>query len=151
MGFVVAGQMPFADEARLVTSVFESLGERDFLEFHGLAILGPFKNFALGFALVVIYEPGVRRELAGHDRCTGRGADRTGGVGVGKPHSSLGQAVDMRSLMDFMAVTTEILPSQVVDEDEQDVRACRYSNRCNRPDKKNQINGFHNTKGHLLR
>ena len=48
-------------------------------------------------------------------------ADRSGSVEIGKPHSVGRQLVDVWRINEIIAVTTNILPTHIVDENQDDV------------------------------
>ena len=59
-----------------------------------------------------------------HSRAGGR-ADVRRGIGVGETHTLGRQSVNVRCLVECTAVTTEIPPTEIIGEDEQDIgRRC---------------------------
>ena len=64
----------------------------------------------------------ARRVLAGEQTGTRRGAVGRGGIGIGKNHPLLGQAVDIRSLIKVRAHVAGVFPAEIVQIYEEDVR-----------------------------
>jgi hypothetical protein len=69
----------------------------------------------------VVRDVEPRRVLASHEARTSWRADGAGGVGLRKLHSLAGEAVDVRSFVKKAPHAPEVGPSQVVDQDEDDV------------------------------
>ena len=128
MRFVVGRQMPFPDKAGLIAPRLQALRECHRLQFKMRTVFLALQRSVFDFADIIVDESRGRRELAGHDRCPRRSADRTGGIGVGEAHALLGQLVEVGGLKHLVAVTTQVPPAHVVDEDEEYVgRRCGRS------------------------
>ncbi len=61
------------------------------------------------------------RMLAREDRHPRRRANRAGRIGVGEAHALLGQFVQMRCLVQIVAVAGQSRPPEIVDQDQDDV------------------------------
>ena len=68
-------------------------------------------------------EAEARGVFAGHDAGARGRADGTGGVGVGEAHATGGEAVDVGSFVEAAAVEADVAPAEVVDQDEDEVKA----------------------------
>jgi len=62
------------------------------------------------------------RVLADEDARTRGRAERAGGVGLSEARATLGQAIDIRGLVEGATEAAEIMRAQVVGEDEDHVR-----------------------------
>ena len=116
-------QVPLADAGRTVSGRLERLGERELLEGQVLAdrrttqLLGR----PVGPPRQPVREVQPRGVLAGHDGGSRRGADRAGRVAVGEPHAPARQGIDVGGLVIRAAVTAEVGPAEVVQDDQHDV------------------------------
>ena len=63
-----------------------------------------------------------RGRLSRLDRGSRSGTDRRGSVRLRESHAFTGQPIDVRSLVNRMAVAREIAPRQIVGQDKHDVR-----------------------------
>ena len=70
----------------------------------------------------MVREMKSRRRETSHDRGARGRANRRSRVGIRESHSLAGEPIDVRGLQVFVALTAEIHPTEVVDEDEKDVR-----------------------------
>ena len=62
-----------------------------------------------------------RRVTATENGGTAGRANRAGGVAIGEAHAVLGKLVDLGCLVECGTVTAEIPPTQVIDEEENEV------------------------------
>ena len=85
------------------------------------------------------------RVLAREDRHPSRRADRTGCIGVGETHALLGQAIQVRCLMQVVAVARQPRPTKVIGQQQHDIGSLRRMSRegqeVTRED--NSCNNFH--------
>ena len=126
LGITVTGEVPFAKEAGRVAGFLQALGECDRLEgqhmlrgrrLHG-AILRP-KGRAI---LAVLGDVKTGRGQSGN-QCPARGrADRCGRVGLGKADALFGQCIEARRVEAFVALASEIHPTEVVYQNKHDMR-----------------------------
>lgn len=114
VGVAVADVEDFAKRLGAVAVVFEVLREGD--------------GVGLGLAKVgrqVVYAERLGTE-AGEERIAGRGADRLIAIGGVEADALGGEAVDVRGDRVWIAVAGNVR-LQVVDADEEDIRACGVS------------------------
>ncbi len=117
---------PFSCNAGGISGLFQ-----DFRHGH---IVGFQRHPALGRAVIehqlapdpahVSAYGGMSQVLTGHQDTPGGRTHRSPGITLGKPHSLLGQLVNMRGLNPFLPVTAQIMISQIIGHDENDVRLC---------------------------
>ena len=115
-------EVPLAEVAGGVALGLEQLGERDLLERQA----GDFgraeeAGVRVGAAGDVVGDLEACRVLAGHQAGPGRRADRVGRVGVRERHAGGGDGVDGRGLVVGRAVVADLVPGEVVGEEEDDV------------------------------
>ena len=67
------------------------------------------------------FETQSSRRLAGENRCPRSRADWRRGIGIGEPHPFAGQPVDVRCLVERVALATRVIPGEIVRQDEHDV------------------------------
>ena len=119
-------EAPLPEAAGGVAGGFEDLRQRDggvrdgelsfvFRFAHHLDALGVIR-------LPVVADEGVAGVLAGHQHAAGRCADRIAAVVLGELHALGCQSVHVRRLDDLLAVAAEIPGTQVIGQDEDDVR-----------------------------
>ena len=109
----VAGEVPFTDHAGGVAGVAQPLGQGN--------VIGRQAVFGVGPEVIQNAHP--RRVLAGEKRRTIWRANRGRGVGLGEPQAALGQAIEVRGLVEVIAVTAQLRPAKVVSQNENDVGA----------------------------
>lgn len=103
---------PFAEKSRAVARFLEDLGYGDIVLVQSFAV-----------ALVgITAHARVTRMKPLHETRSRRRADRVSGVGIAEAHSFARDPIDVRSLNLFLTVTTQITPTQVIGQDEDDVR-----------------------------
>lgn len=103
-------QVPFADEAGVVTLFLEKSGEGHFF-------LPEVTAFWSGNGV----ESGAIGGAAGEEAGARGGTDRAGGVTVGEADPFFGEGVKVRSLDDGAAVATEVSIAEVIGEVDDDV------------------------------
>ena len=77
-----------------------------------------------------VSDAGTHRVLAGQNACASRRADGAGGVGIGEPGALRSQPVDVRRLEEAIPVTADILPAEIVGQDENHIRPPPGSLQC---------------------
>ena len=113
----VADEVPLTDDGGLVASLLEELREGDLR--------------AIEDGIRIVIEPVQVRILAGQDDRATRTADGISDEGAIEPHAFLGEAIDVRGLVQFsgVAVGADGLISVVIGEDEHDVGLLGRSGR----------------------
>ena len=124
-----AAEAPFAEAARRITGGLEDFSQCD--RRVGNRILPLVLRLAESrqplriVCLPVVADEGVAGVLAGHQHAARRGADRISAVVLGELHALRSQAVHIRRLDDLLPVAAEIPRTEVIGQDEDDVRlAC---------------------------
>jgi len=51
----------------------------------------------------------------------GRGTDRAGGVGIGKPHSARSQTIQVWRFVKRAPITGQVFPTEVINEDKENI------------------------------
>ena len=118
-----SAQMPFPDNAGAVACAPQGLGKRFLLQ--GKGSQEPAAPKFCFWAPATGWKPLRKHEscrvLAGQDGSAGGGADCAGGIAVGEANSLGSQSVYIRRLIEFASIAANILPSEVVDEEEYDI------------------------------
>ncbi len=113
----VAGQVPLADYAGYVASVLQRLGQCDVLCRKVIHIIGP--------EIIGNADPGG--VLPRHQSGAIRRANRCRGIRIGKTHPLLCEPVQIRRLVESVAVAAQLGPAKIVGKDKNNVRpACRF-------------------------
>ena len=132
-------QMPFTNVGRRVAGGFQDLGNRDLLVLHPEGV-GRAEQLAIAASHVggrvlrrrlaarplepcpnPVRHADPRWPAARHDRRARGTANRTGRVGISKPHPLPGQPVNVWGTKVIAPLTREIHPTQVIDQDKHDV------------------------------
>jgi hypothetical protein len=115
--------MPFSDTGGQVAEWFEGFWERCFGE-RELLFKGYGEEFG-GGPLAPAGNPIGQMEpggvTAGHQRRPCRRANRAGGVGLREFHTFRSQTVQLRCLMEWMAITAPVAPAEIVDQDDNEI------------------------------
>ena len=121
--------VPLASEERGVPALPERFGHGDLFERHPVRVAGrqqhgvavPLFRLVAPARADVVGDAQANRVLAGHNAGAGRGADRTGGVGLGEAGAGLRQPVDVGRFVELAAVAAEVTPAEIVGQEEDDV------------------------------
>ena len=120
-------EMPFSEESGFVAAGLQSLGEGDFIERQEWLNRRPLEllvRFVLA-ARQPVRDAQARGVFAGQDARARRRANRRGGVGIGKAHAFLRQAVKIGRFVKSASVATDVRPAEIIGEDENNVRLPR--------------------------
>src|SRR5207249_2053182 len=122
-------QMPFADARGRVLCVVEALGEGLFRK-RQLLFDDRMKKFlrrTVRAARQISRQMQTGRGFAGQDRRARRRANGLRDIGASEARTLGGQAVEVRGVMFAPAVTGEVVRTEIIGENEDDVRARRRS------------------------
>ena len=126
LGIIIGfrSQMPLAHERCSISILAKRLCNRHLLK-------GQVGNIATLTQFVTRAAPAARRQPlgkqqtggipAGHNGRPSRRADIARGIAISKSHAFIGQAIDVRRLVVIAAVAAQILPTQVVYQEKNDV------------------------------
>ncbi|OPZ10874.1 MAG: hypothetical protein BWZ10_02286 [candidate division BRC1 bacterium ADurb.BinA364] len=114
----LAGQLPLADQPRLVALGLQDVGERDFM----LADI-EFRRAALWrvWAADQIVPAGAKRVAPGHQRHARRRTQRHRPAGL-EPHAVLGQRVEIGRSMHGIPVTGDFMRAEIVGHHHNEIR-----------------------------
>lgn len=120
----IFGEVPFAGDAGSVAFCFERFGDGgEFFVKNGGVLNG--NELAIARLATVGISHGVnsmpRTVASGHEAGAGRGTVSRSGVGLGKGHAFLGEAVDVGSLIVSRTLAGEVSVAEVIRVDEDDV------------------------------
>ena len=114
-------QVPLPEVAGPVANPLQRLGQGGFLEGKLVHVLGWQKLPSLA-PPDPVGDVQAGRVPTGEEAGPGGGADGAGRVGLGEPHPRRGQSVDMGRQVEGTPIGAQVPPSQVVDEEEDEVR-----------------------------
>ncbi len=106
---VVVAHVPLADVAGFVAAVAKDSGERDQL-------------VALHATVGVVNDSVMVSILTGEQTCANGRAERRRAESVAESGSLVGNSVDAGRSHEGMACTGNLIPAQIIDEDDQDIR-----------------------------
>ena len=106
------GHIPFADDRRAVSRLFEHLGDRHigWPQRHG-----PIRTF-------VVTHGRVPRGQTRHKRTPRRRANRAAGIVLGKAHALCRHAVDIGCRKPLLPITPKVSIAEIIGQDINDVR-----------------------------
>ena len=113
---VVVSQMPLSEDPRSVTRFMEGLGQGDLVRVHH------------GASDVGVHDAGPVVVAAGHEAGPGGGADG-GDVEPGQFHALRGQPVQVWGPQDIVPMASQLCPTLVVGDDEDDVGPAAFLGR----------------------
>ena len=122
VGLVDGHEVPFSEKGSGVVGGFERFRKEDALVIN----LGfPLRNVENRIVAIVPCDPvgemKSRRVTATENGGAAGRANRAGGVAIGEAHAVFGELVDLGCLVECGTVTAEIPPTQVIDEEENEV------------------------------
>jgi hypothetical protein len=149
-----ATEVPFADARGRVAGVVQALGKSPFRERQLLfnERMKKFLRHAVRPSREIRRQVQAGRRLSGQDRRARRRADRLGDVGAREARAFGGEAVEVWRVMFATAITGEIVRTEVIGENEDDVGTRRrggreYRQRGERPNREKKPRSFHGFAG----
>ena len=121
-------QVPLADVPRAVARVLQSPGQT-VLRQRQVVDVRRVDESPLGVRADPVRHTDAGRVSAGQEAGPARRADGAGRIGIRKPHALAGQPIEIRRLVEHAAVTAEILPAKIIDENEDEIRPAHASHR----------------------
>ena len=131
----LAPQMPLPEMAGAIAGFLEGLGQGEVLMSEASDALREQRRLiGLGSGPQALFEnfpfemPARPRNAnpggmeTGKDAGPSRGADRSGRIGIGEGHATVGQPIDIGRLVEFAAVERGVPPAQVIGQNEDHVR-----------------------------
>ena len=104
-------EMPLAEHGGRVALLFQHFGNRHLVRAETVLRTWP----------EVAPDSNTRRDATGQQRRSRRRAERPPRIEIGKPHSFFRQLIEMRGFEKVAALTTQIHPAQIIDEDQNDI------------------------------
>ena len=123
--------MPFAGKEVGVTRFAECFGNGDFFQ-RQVILIWRRLHFLRAVSANVIGDAGPHRIFAGYDAGARGRANAARGICLSEAHTAAGERIEIGRLIKLAPVAPQIRPTQIVGENEDNVRTVRCRRGCRR-------------------